>query len=60
MRQPSTDPNVRTGRAVGRTAGASPRGHVIGHSLGAPPPRPRDLDRPFGRIGPYGLRGALN
>lgn len=28
-------------------------GHVIAHPIGGPPPRPRDPDRPVGRIGPY-------
>lgn len=32
-----------------------PHGHVIGHAIGGPPPRLRDANRPFGRIGPYGL-----
>lgn len=32
-----------------------PRGHVIGHDICEPPPRPRDPNRPAGRIGPYGL-----
>lgn len=32
-----------------------PHGHVIGHEIGGPPPRPRGPNRPFGRIGPYGL-----
>lgn len=33
----------------------SPHGHVVGHEIGEPPPRRRDPNRPFGRIGPYGL-----
>lgn len=31
-----------------------PHGHVIGNQVGGPPPRPRDPNRPAGRIGPYG------
>lgn len=30
-----------------------PHGHVIGHRIGGSPPRPRDPNRPAGRIGPY-------
>jgi hypothetical protein len=30
-----------------------PTGHVVGHQVGELPPRPRDLNRPSGRIGPY-------
>lgn len=30
-----------------------PHGHVIGYRIAGPPPRPRDPNRPAGRIGPY-------
>jgi hypothetical protein len=30
-----------------------PIGHVIGHRIGESPPRPRDPNRPSGRIAPY-------
>lgn len=30
-----------------------PTGHIVGHRIGEPPPRPRDPNRPSGRTGPY-------
>jgi hypothetical protein len=44
--------NSRRGSAT-RDYG-TPHGHVIGRQIGGPPPRPRDPNRPAGRIGPYG------
>jgi hypothetical protein len=43
--------NARPGSRT-REAGP-PTGHVVGHRFGQPAPRPRDANRPAGRVGPY-------
>lgn len=46
---------VRNSRLGSPTADyGPPTGHVVAHRIGGPPPRPRDPNRPPGRIGPYG------
>ena len=52
--EPTDGQIVRSIRDARRAAsGARPHGHVIGSAIGEPPPRPRDPDRPVGRIAPY-------